>query len=321
VFNVNPRSSQFLDNTAKIFVGGNPKGLCVQPEQEDVFVCNFGSNTISVINPKTNTVRKTLSSLIKKPWDMVAGPRQVQFGFGTQVYHAYISNFGGDNVLIYESGPDGLGGVGFDGILDPVPPTGENGQQFLPIQSPRGLCWDPSAGKQYPYTGGCYVAHRSGSHGMVSRIEFTAQQAPYGPISLIPNSGSIGGTPGFGKRLFLITSQWGGSHNPLSGSAASDVALLDYNRNAWLNDNWTGNFDVTNLGDLPGPQTFLPINNKSPLRTVVGTYRQTVNPDRLYISFDTVPVIDVINPQSSNVVKSITGLPASAKVLKTYFKN
>ncbi|MFH1998195.1 MAG: YncE family protein [Planctomycetota bacterium] len=324
VYNVNPRTADFLTQISTIWVGSQPKGICCQPDGEDVFVCNYGQDTISIINPKTNSVRKTLSSLLNGPWDMVAGPRQTTFGWGSQVYHAYISNNAGNNVLIYESGPDGFGGVGYDDILDPIPSTGQNGQIFLPIDSPRGLCWDPAAGLQYPLTGGCYVAHSSGSYGVVSRIEYTAQQAPYGPIFLIPNSGAIGGTPGFGKRIFLITAQWGGPNSPLSGQAASDVALLDYNRYAWLNDNWLGNyFNVTNIGDLPGPLTQLPINNKHPLRTLTmgsGSYNQTYNPDQMYVSFQNTPSIDVISTSSSEILKTITGLPTGVKVLKTYFK-
>jgi YVTN family beta-propeller protein len=324
IFRVNPRSDDFLNQIGTIFVGSQPKGICCQPDGEDVFVCNFASNTISVLNPTTLSVRKTLSALLKGPWDMVAGPRQSTFGFGGQVFHAYISNHKANNVLIYESGPSGFGGVGYDDILDPVPETGQNGQQFLPIDSPRGITWDPSAGLQYPLSGGAYVAHTAGSYGVVSRIEYVAQQAPYGPIFLIPNSGAIGGTPGFGKRVFTITAQWGGPDNPLSGKVATDVALLDYNRNAWLNDNWLGNFfNVTNIGDYSGPFPYLPINNKSPIRTLLQgsqAFNQTFNPDRMFVSFDNTPVIDVVNPTSSQIVKTITGLPRGAKKLKTYFK-
>ncbi|MHC4944147.1 MAG: YncE family protein [Planctomycetota bacterium] len=325
VFNVDPNSDDFLNTIAEILVGIQPKGICCQPENESVFVCNYGNSTISIINPKTNSVRKTMSSLLKKPWDMVCGPRQIQFGFGTQVFHGYVSNYGGDNVLIYESGPSGYGGVGYDDILDPVPEVGENGQKFLPIQEPRGIIWDVAASGQYTLVGGCFVGHRSGSHGVVTRIEFTSQQGTWGPIFLIPNSGAIGGTPGFGKRQFLITAQWGGLDNPLSGNAVADIALPDYNRNSWLTESWqaTGNlnFNVTNLGDLWGPQTFLPMNNKSPIRIVTGAYQQTFNPDLLFVAFLNNPVIDVVDVISSQVLKTITGLPKGTGSLKTYFEN
>jgi len=326
VFNVNPKSDGFLNPITNIQVGTQPKGICCQPDMEDVLVCNYGSNTISIINPATNTVRKTVSSLVNKPWDLVAAPRQFTgLGFSTGVYHAYISNYGGNNVLVFESGPDGFGGIGYDDILDSVPQTGPNGQQFLLIQDPRGICYDPLHNHQQLLAGGCYVAHRSGSHAVVSRIQFYAQQGPHGPHFIdnfyMKNIRSGHAFPGFGIRSFLITSQWGGPANPLSGTSATDVALLDYNRECWLYQNWLSSFYVTSLGDLgENPAVNLPSNNKHPIRIVGGAINQTLLPDRLYVSYQYTPVIDVVDPASSQVVKTITGLPSGAKVLKTYFK-
>ena len=321
VFDVDPQSDTFLYEVAEVYVGDTPKGICCQPDLEDVFVCNYGNNTISIINPATNTVRKTLSSLLNRPWDLVLGPRQNNFGFGTQVFHGYITNFGGDEILIYESGPDGYGGVGYDDILGNVPETGENGQVFEPMLMPRGICWDPTAGGQYPLTGGVYVAHSNGSKAYVSRVEFTSQQAPWGPIFLIANSGSVGGTPGFGKRIFVITAQWGGAESTLSGIAATDVTLLDYNRSAWLHENWGGNLYTTNLGDFgTNPSTIHPINNKHPMRLYNGAFSSTFVPDRLFVSYQYSPVIDMLDTSSSQVMKSITGLPYGVRAIKTYFK-
>jgi len=329
VINVNPKSETFLKTITTIPVGGKPKGIACQPDGEDIFVCNYGSNSISIINSSTNTVRKTLTVLLKKPWDMVAAPRQFNFGFGTQVFHGYISNFGGNNVLVYESGPDGFGGVGYDDVLGEVPPEGENGQPFSPLLAPKGICWDPLAtSKEYTLTGGVYVAHSTGGYGMVSRIAFSAQQAPWGPIFLIPISGAIGGSPGFGKRRFLITGQWGGPGSQLSGHSASDVALLDYNRHAWNNENWAGPAPsyVTNYGDLgQNPISSLPVNNKHPIRIVpinptVPTYIPALNPDRLFVSFEDTTSIDVLDVNMGLKVNTITGLPYGVKVLKSYFK-
>ena len=322
VFNVNPKSDDFLNPVTNIWVGAQPKGICCQPDLDDVLVCNYGSNTISIINPITNTVRKTVSSLVNKPWDLVAAPRQFTgLGFSTGVYHAYISNYGGDNILIFESGPDGIGGIGYDDILDPVPQTGQNGQQFLHVHNPRGLCYDPLYNTQSMIAGGCYVAHSAGSYAVVSRIQFCAQQGPQGPIFLIPNAGSVGGTPGFGKRVFEIVAQWGGVSEPLSGTSAIDIALLDYNRERWLDQNWLSSFFVTSLGDLGGnPTATLPINNKHPIRIISGAVNPTLLPDLMYVAYQYTPVIDVLDPASSQVVKAISGLPGGARVLKTYFK-
>jgi YVTN family beta-propeller protein len=327
VFNVDPRTDGFLSHIADVPVGNQPRGLCVQPDYEDIMVCNWGDSSISIVNAADNTVRKTVSSLVKKPWDAVAGPRQASFGFNTQVYHAYISNHGGNNVLIFESGPSGLGGVGYDDILDPVPSTGFGGEKFLPIEKPRGLCWDPHFVAGNVLSGGVFVAHSSGSYSVVSRIQFTKQQAPSGPIFIVQPRGLAGGTPGFGQRIFEITAQWGGPNNPLSGGAggASDVTLLDYNRDLWLSSNWTGDPYVTNYGGLDNnPTAGLPINHKHPVRIItvfgLGQYSPVAYTDRLYVSFASERQIDVINPLTGTILKTIPGLPAAAKVMKTYFK-
>ena len=100
-----------------------------------------------------------------------------------------------------------------------------------------------------------------------------------------------------------------------------DVALLDYNRERWINENWGASFFVTSLGDLGGnPHLFLPINNKSPYRILGGGVATTWMPDRMYVSFQFTPVIDVIEPMNSEIIDTITGLPAGAKTLKSYFK-
>jgi YVTN family beta-propeller protein len=327
VFDADPMSADFLSHVSDVPVGILPKGICVQPDNEDVLVCNFGSSSISIIDVASNTVRKTVSALVSKPWDLVAGPRQTTFGFGTGVYHAYIANFGGDNVLVFESGPDGFGGIGFDDILDPIPEIGSGGTQYLPIEDPRGICWDPHFVDPNFLNGGCFVGHSSGATPVVSRINFTKQQAPWGPVFLQPNSGAIGGTPGFGKRVFEITAQWGGPANPLSVSqgAVSDIATMDYNRDYWLYSNWTGNPYVTNFGTVSDNPSFgLPKNHKHPNRILnfhgSSAHEPVALPDRMFVSFAFSNSVDVINPLDGSLVKTITGLPAPAKVLKSYFK-
>jgi len=325
VYNVNPRSADFLNLRTIIPVGSQPKGICCQPDYEDVLVCNYGSNSMSIINPATNSVRKTVTSLIKKPWDVVAAPRQLAFGWGTGVYHAYISNHGGDNVLVFESGPDGLGGIGYDDVLDPVPTTGENGQEFLDIINPRGLCFNPlylhNSSSPMNLTGGCFVAHWSTEGAAVSRIQFVDQYGPWGPIQITPISGSIGGTPGFGDRAFLITHQWTAKEGFLSGyGEAADVAMPDFNREAWLYQSVTGSGYVTNWGAVGGnPSLSLPINNKHPIRKLPAEM-PTFYPDQLYVSFTNSSVIDVLDV-NNGAVTTISGLPAPAERLKTFFKN
>jgi YVTN family beta-propeller protein len=326
VYDVDPRSIDFFYPKATIKVGKQPKGISCQPEYEDIFVCNYGSSSVSIISASTNTVRKTLTALIDKPWDIVLTPRQQSFGWGTQTYYGYISNYGDDNILVFESGPDGVGGVGYDNILDPVGTTGEGGVTYEKITRPRGLCIDPlyldNVNSAMNMTGGCFVAHSTTKGATVSRVNFISQQAPWGPIYLIPNSGSIGGTPGFGARQFEITAQWTAQDGFLSGYGdAADVALPDFNRYAWLNQNFSGNAYVTNYGAVGNNPIFLlPNNNKHPIRYVGPSPVPTWYPDLFFVSYMSTPNIDVVDIVNGDTT-AITGLPKAATSLTTFFKN
>ncbi len=315
VVDVDPRSPHFLLKTDEIAVGRWPKGLCCQPDGEDVLVCNFGDDTISIIEAGTRSVRKTLTDCrIDKPWDIVAGPRQLVTGWGCGVYHAYISNFGGNNILVYESGPDGIGGIGLDDIYGAVPLIGEFGEVYEEILQPRGLCYDPLYLHDTPgslnLVGGCFVAHDSAKGAAVSRIQFVKQYGPWGPQ-----------TPGTWDRDFLIVDQWTAQDGVLSGTGpAADVALPDINRAAWLDQNFGGSPYVTNLGGVGNnPSMDLPANNKHPMRYFPSPV-PTFLPDLLFVSYVNDPVIDLLD-SSSGTSTCIAGLPGAAPVLKTYFKN
>lgn len=316
VFDVDPFSDSFLEKVCDIAVGHQPMGICCQPDFEDIFVCNHGSNSISIIDPKTNQVRKTLTRLIDRPVDMVCGPRQTTFGWGTQVYHGYVCNEGGDNILVFESGPDGLGGVGYDDIIGEVPLIGQGGTQYQEIRAPRAVCFDPlylnDIQSALNLVGGCFVAHSTPQGAAVTRIEFVNQNGPWGPI-LNPS-----GTPNFRGREFLITAQW----TALSGSSsATDVALPDFNRFAWENSAVVSNPYVTSYGSVgSNPSIILPENNKNPIRIISGAAVPTWYPDLLYVSFDSEKAIDIIDLQTGSVT-SITGLPRPAGKLKSFFKN
>ena len=66
------------------------------------------------------------------------------------------------------------------------------------------------------------------------------------------------------------------------------------------------------------------MSNKHPTRILnfygQTQYHPTYFPDRLFVSFEYTPTIDVIDPLTGTKLKTITGLPSGAKVLKTYFK-
>ena len=58
VVRINPETNEF-DRTP-IPVGVNPFGIAYNPKNNNIYVTNYGSNTVSIINPTTNSVIDTI---------------------------------------------------------------------------------------------------------------------------------------------------------------------------------------------------------------------------------------------------------------------
>src|SRR6185436_2543234 len=182
----------------------------VQPESEDIFICNYAGNSVTILDPKSLTIRKTLDSLIDGPFDVEVSERQQQptaphpFGWACGLYFAYVSNFIGNNVVVYESGPDGAQGIGINNIRGSLPLDDSNEQ----LIAPRGLVFSPFADPLGLFAGGVFIAHQDEEgFGRVSHIQFT-QQAIFGPLPIQPPPGFFI-PPGFTDRVFEITGTWG----------------------------------------------------------------------------------------------------------------
>ena len=112
IVDVDPISPTFMTELKRIKVGFGPRGIGVAPDQEDALILNFLGNTVTILDVSSQTVRKTLNaSSIKRPFDIAMGMRETQSanvpGFQSGTYHGFISNFGDNNVLVFESGPSG----------------------------------------------------------------------------------------------------------------------------------------------------------------------------------------------------------------------
>src|SRR5262249_23434401 len=107
---VNTDKNSPLVNTVvrTIHVGLGPRGVTVQPGNEDVLVVNSIDNSMSIINASDYTVRKTVTSLLgPEAWDVSSTYRYVGSATnpGTGTYFAYITNRAGNSFSIFESGP------------------------------------------------------------------------------------------------------------------------------------------------------------------------------------------------------------------------
>jgi len=114
---INPASPSLHQVVKTTVVGAGPTGIAWQPQNEDIFVCNEGDSTVSIISALSLEVRKTLGNQLANPFDVAIMPRQNQgVGLSRGVYFAYILNRDG-RISFYESGPDGVNGLGFDDII------------------------------------------------------------------------------------------------------------------------------------------------------------------------------------------------------------
>jgi YVTN family beta-propeller protein len=318
----NPTSASFMTEVARVTVGEGPRAVSVSPDNEDVFVLNRLGNTVSIVDAGTNTVRRTLTqSGLNRPNDVCIGMREFGGGpaFQSGTYHGFISNGGGNNVLIYEGGPSGVAGIGFDNILGSIAPNKPVvvGQPTLrSMKNPTGIVYDPNTPLDgFAHTIGAFVAHQDAEQGnaMVSRISYSADSSP-GQATF--NAGNI--SPGFGEKVFTIVQQYISS----SSGKALDVALPDYNRELYLTSNFNSHFNLLNAGGVTytiGGQD-IARNSKYPLASnILPAFNNGPrwDPDRLYLSVGG-GTIDVFDIDSSIKLKTIP-TSANATVMASYF--
>ena len=133
IIDINPASATFHEVLAVVTVGNGPRGIAFDPLDEDILVCNELDNTISIISPLTLAVRKTVPSLVDAPFELAVTQRMAGFSFNRGVYFAYVLGRNGE-VSVFESGPDGVDGFGYDDTIGVLP--------FV-FQAPKDIVLDP----------------------------------------------------------------------------------------------------------------------------------------------------------------------------------
>lgn len=325
VIGASPTQPDFHTEVARVPVGRSPRALCVQPDAEDVLVCNFLGNSVSVIEMGSLTVRKTIENLIAAPLDVVASPRDNAVGWVSAVYLAYIANLGANSLVAYESGPDGPQGFGCNDILGSLP-TPESDIQ-VDFFEPRGLIFSPYRNDAGLLAGGCFVAHRDNQGvGMVSHIQFTHQVIPGPQFCVLPPGGNFIIPPGFNEKEIEVVAIWGGSQSSrLLGNQPTFACLADFNNKMFNNatvfsaqapNNAFRGFPVGGNQNTRYPWRFLP---QSDLRfPEVAVAAQEA--DRLYVSFADSDVIQVLDPlRSGRVLGSVEPAGVGVRRLATYF--
>jgi len=269
-------SSTFHQVVKRTKVGAGPCGIAWDGAGEDILVCCENDDSVAVLSGFTLDVRKVVSSGLARPFAVAMTPRQTSFGFARNVYFAYILDRTG-RVALFESGPAGINGWGFDDIVGYAP--------FV-FPHPRAIQPDPLR-----LGSGVWIAHEARAGGRRA-LAGGAGFAPAGAVSnLVLDSGPFGvlplnpGEPPSLRGLtFAIEATIGGDR--LSG-VPYDLAFDDQ-RNLGALPNFTTPFSPTS-----GAAT----NGKSLVRVVQGTVRNTSTPRLLFVPVHSrgPGVIDVID--------------------------
>jgi YVTN family beta-propeller protein len=287
-------------------VESGPRGVAWTPDNEDILVCNEGSNSVSIISMFTLSVRKTVRRGLDQPFAIAITPRETNFGFQRNVYLAWILDRSG-HVSLFESGPNGVNGWGFDDII-----------WRTPYVFPHAKAIQPDPRKVRP---GVWVAHEvkldafgnpTGQlGGAVSNL--AVDSALVGMLPL-----QFGETPNLRFRTMRIEMSIG--DDQLSGSP-TDLAFDDQ-RNLGVLPVAPGVFSAGNL---------VPINGKHPVRQVNGVAYDTNGATYLFVPVqraqpgqEQVDVIRISNGQridTNAYLPGIQSIPAAgANVVASYFR-
>jgi hypothetical protein len=222
---INPLSSTFHQIRSETRVEAGPTGIAWQPDGEDVMVVSTDANFLSIIRAQDFTVRRSLGGFLNGPIDVIVTERYQGTGNGSGVYMAYILNSNG-TVAVYESGPDGVNGIGFNDIIGSV--TNVN------FPRARAMTFDVTAN-----LGGVFIGHVDDSGaGMVSRLSLTS--SPNGQLPIQPISGGFILPPTYRQKEWTVTQRFGGFtpgtpvRDQLSGNSVVDLCTDDLVNNGGL---------------------------------------------------------------------------------------
>jgi hypothetical protein len=252
---IDPASVAFHQVVRTTGVGASPSGIAWTPDDEDVIVCNEGASSVSIIAASTLDVRKTVRRGLDRPFAVAITPRQTNFGFFRNTYYAYILDRAG-KVSLFESGPSGANGWGFDDII---------GQTSFAFARPKAIQPD-----HIRLTSGVWVVHENqldanGSPtglqgGAVSNL--VLESTTMGAIPLLP-----GETPNLRGLSFHIALSVGSDQ--LSG-VPTDIAFDDQRNVGALQDR-VGAFGVA-AAKINGKNLVKQVPGGEPMNTNEPTY-------------------------------------------------
>lgn len=299
---IDPTSSTFHQIVAETRVETGPTGIAWQPDGEDVLCVSTQSNQMSIISALDYTVRRTLGGFLNGPIDLVVSERYQTTGNTSGVYYAYILNSNG-TVAVYESGPDGVNGIGFNDIVGSV--------TNVSFPRARAMIRDNST-----QLGGVMIGHvDENGLGQVSRLNLTS--TPAGNLPLNPATGGFILPPTYRQKEWTVVQRIGGTPAPgsfvdqMSGNSIVDLA----------------HDDLQNVGGATGQgsiyfssafQTPYVHSGKHVLKNVNGAIAQAVTPRLLFIALSDVGNVDVFEISTGTRIATIS-VPG-VRVVSNYWR-
>ncbi|MGE3352061.1 MAG: YncE family protein [Planctomycetota bacterium] len=286
---IDPTSRSFNQVVTETRVERGPTGICWQPDGEDLLVVSPEANYKTIISAQDFSVRRTVSGFLNAPLDVIATERYNTTGFLQGVYFAYILN-GNGTVAVYESGPDGVNGIGFNDIISIVPNA--------TFARARSIMYDFGSAN-----GGVLIGHVDDSGlGQISRLSMTA--SPVGQQPLDQNQGGFIQPPTFRQKEWQVVQRYGGLsattpvRSLLSGNSVADMATDDML-------NWGGAPGQATQFNVPYTTTPYLHSGKHTLKVVGPVTTPALQPRLLFAALTDVGKIDVLELNSGLLVTTI----------------
>jgi DNA-binding beta-propeller fold protein YncE len=286
---IDPTSPTFNTVVTETRVERGPTGIAWQPDGEDVLVVSTDANFMSIISALDFSVRRTVSGFLNAPIEIIATERYQGTGFASGVYYAYILNSNG-TVAVYESGPDGVNGIGFNDVIGTIPNAN--------FPRARSMTYDVLS-----TNGGVMIGHVDDvGLGQVSRLNLTT--APFGQLPLNPSSGGFILPPTYRQKEWSVVQRYGGQ-NPtlplssfLSGNSVIDLAVDDmFNFGAAI-----GQTTPFNSAFLRTPYIH---SGKHTLKTIGGGPAVSSIPKLMFVALSDVGKVDVIEIDTARKILTI----------------
>ena len=299
---IDPTSASFHQVVSETRVEAGPTGVAWQPDGEDILCVSSEANQLTVISALDFTVRRTLGGFLNQPIDLVVTERYQATGNTSGVYYAYVLNSNG-TIAVYESGPDGVNGIGFNDIIGSV--------TNVTFPRAKAMIFDYNTA-----LGGVMIGHTDETGlAQVSRLNLTS--TPNGPQPLNPATGGFILPPTYRQKEWNVVQRIGGTPAPgsfvdlMSGNSIIDLA----------------HDDLRNFGAATGQvsqffsaaaATPYQHSGKHAVKNVQGAVQPAVQPRLLFVALSDVGNVDVFEINTGTRIATIS-VPG-VRVVSNYWR-